>query len=90
MCVRRARGKQNNPPLLRLRHLNERLAEPLLKVEKSVKSRYSEEQIIELLKQVDAGMSIKELEGESVKLKRLLADAHLDIHALKTVFGVKR
>lgn len=33
---------------------------------------------------------LKELEGENAKLKRLLADAHLDIHALKTVFGVKR
>ena len=33
---------------------------------------------------------LKELEGENAKLKRLLAGAHLDIHALKTVFGVKR
>jgi putative transposase len=33
---------------------------------------------------------LKELENENAKLKRLLADAHLDIHALKTVFGVKR
>ena len=33
---------------------------------------------------------LKELEGENAKLKRLLADAHLDIHALKTVFGVRR
>ena len=33
---------------------------------------------------------LKELESENAKLKRLLADAHLDIHALKTVFGVKR
>ena len=33
---------------------------------------------------------LKELEGENAKLKRLLADAHLDIHALKTVVGVKR
>ena len=33
---------------------------------------------------------LKELEGENGKLKKLLAEAHLDIHALKSVFGVKR
>lgn len=33
---------------------------------------------------------LRELESENAKLKRLLADAHLDIHALKTVFGTKR
>ena len=33
---------------------------------------------------------LKELEGENAKLKRLLAEAHLDIHALKSVFGTKR
>ena len=33
---------------------------------------------------------LKELEGENAKLKELLAEAHLDIHALKSVFGVKR
>ena len=33
---------------------------------------------------------LKELEGEIAKLKKLLAEAHLDIHALKSVFGVKR
>jgi putative transposase len=33
---------------------------------------------------------LKELEGENTKLKKLLAEAHLDIHALKTVFGTKR
>ena len=27
---------------------------------------------------------------ENAKLKKLLAEAHLDIHALKSVFGVKR
>jgi putative transposase len=86
------------------------------------KSRFTEEQIIGFLKQVDAGMPVKELcrkggfsdatfykwrarfggmdvsdakrlkelEGENAKLKKLLAEAHLDIHALKSVFGVKR
>ena len=86
------------------------------------KSRYSEEQIIGLLRQAEAGMAIpelcrsggfsqatfykwrakyggmqvsdaqrlRELESENAKLKRLLAEAHLDIHALKSVFGVKR
>ena len=33
---------------------------------------------------------LKELEGENAKLKKLLADAHLDILALKSVFGSKR
>jgi len=33
---------------------------------------------------------LRELEGENSKLKRLLAEAHLDMHALKSVFGVKR
>ena len=33
---------------------------------------------------------LRELEGENAKLKKLLAEAHLDIHALKEVFGVKR
>ncbi len=33
---------------------------------------------------------LKELESENAKLKKLLAEAHLDIHALKSVFSVKR
>ena len=33
---------------------------------------------------------LRELEGENAKLKKLLAEAHLDIHALNTAFGVKR
>ena len=85
-------------------------------------SKYSEEQIIGFLKQVEAGVPVKdvcrkggfsdatfykwrakyggmevpdarrlrELEGENTKLKRLLAEAHLDMHALKSVLGVKR
>ena len=86
------------------------------------KSRFSEEQIIGFIKQVEAGMPVAELcrkhgfsdasfykwrakfggmdvsdarklcelESENAKLKKLLAEAHLDIHALKSVFGVKR
>ena len=85
------------------------------------KSNYTEEQIIGFLRQVEAGMAVKELcrkhgfsdasfykwrakfggmdvsearrlkelESENGKLKRLLAEAHLDIHALKTVLGTK-
>lgn len=33
---------------------------------------------------------LRDLESENTKLKKLLAEAHLDIHALKSVFGVKR
>jgi putative transposase len=33
---------------------------------------------------------LRELEAENAKLKRLLAEAHLDIHTLKSVFGTKR
>lgn len=32
---------------------------------------------------------LRDLESENTKLKNLLAEAHLDIHALKSVFGVK-
>ncbi len=85
------------------------------------KSECTEEQIIGFLRQVEAGMPVKdlcrkhgfsdasfykwrakfggmdvsearrlkELESENGKLKRLLAEAHLDIHALKTVLGTK-
>ena len=83
------------------------------------KSKYTEEQIIGFLRQVHAGMLVKELgrkygfsdasfyklrakysgmnvpdakrlkelESENGKLKKLLAEAHLDIHPLKSVFG---
>lgn len=40
--------------------------------------------------EVSEARRLKALEDENAKLKRLLADAHLDIHALKTVFGTKR
>lgn len=33
---------------------------------------------------------LRELESENAKLKKLLAEAHLDMAALKGVFGVKR
>ena len=39
---------------------------------------------------VSEARRLKELEGENAKLKKLLAEAHLDIHALKSVFGTKR
>lgn len=85
------------------------------------KTRHTNEQIIGYLKQVEAGMPIKEscrkggcseaafynwrakfggmgvsdvrklkeLESENAKLKKLLAEVHLDIHALRTIFGTK-
>ena len=40
--------------------------------------------------EVSEAKRLRELESENAKLKKLLAEAHLDIHALKGVFGVKR
>ncbi|CAM3484893.1 Putative transposase [Paracidovorax anthurii] len=40
--------------------------------------------------QVSEAARLRELEGENAKLKKLLAEAMLDINALKGVFGVKR
>jgi putative transposase len=86
-----------------------------------MKKRFTEEQIIGILKEVEAGMKVPEvicehgisdatyynwkakfggmsvsgaqrlkaLELENNKLKRLLADARLDIAALKAVVGRK-
>ena len=86
-----------------------------------MKKRFTEEQIIGILKETEAGMKVadvcrkhgisdatyynwkakfggmsvseaqrlKALELENSKLKRLLADAHLDIAALKDVVGRK-
>lgn len=39
---------------------------------------------------VSEARRLRDLEGENSKLKKLLAEAHLDIEALKTAFGVKR
>ena len=86
------------------------------------RKRFSEEQIIAILREHEAGVAtadlcrkhgmssaslyawkakfggmdvsdaqrLKDLEAENAKLKRLLAEAHLDMHALKSVLGVKR
>jgi putative transposase len=86
-----------------------------------MKKRFTEEQIIGILKEAETGMKVAEvcrkhgisdatyynwkskfggmsvseaqrlkaLELENSKLKRLLADAHLDIAALKDVVGRK-
>ena len=86
-----------------------------------MKKRFTEEQIIGILKEAEAGIKVadvcrkhgiseatyynwkskfggmsvseaqrlKALELENSKLKRLLADAHLDIAALKDVVGRK-
>ena len=86
-----------------------------------MKKRFTEEQIIRILKEAEAGLKVGELcrkhgisdatyynwkskfggmsvseaqrlralELENSKLKRLLADAHLDIAALKDVVGRK-
>jgi len=86
------------------------------------KTRFSEEQIVSILKQAEAGVKVKdlcrkhgfsdatfynwrsryggmevsdvrklrELESENAKLKKLLAEAMLDIEALKVVARGKR
>jgi putative transposase len=40
--------------------------------------------------QLSEAQRLRELESENAKLKRLLAEAHLDMQALKSVLGVKR
>lgn len=40
--------------------------------------------------EVSEARRLRDMEGENSKLKKLLAEAHLDIEALKTAFGVKR
>ena len=40
--------------------------------------------------QVEEAKRLRELEAENSRLKKLLAEAHLDIEALKVGFGVKR
>ena len=40
--------------------------------------------------EVPDAKKLRELEAENGKLKKLLAEAHLDMHALKSVLGVKR
>jgi putative transposase len=40
--------------------------------------------------QVNEAKRLRELETENAKLKKLLAEAQLDIKALKVAFGVKR
>jgi putative transposase len=40
--------------------------------------------------EVPDAKELRELEAENAKLKKLLAEAHPDMHALKSVLGVKR
>lgn len=40
--------------------------------------------------EVSDARRLRELEAENSKLKKLLAEAHLDVEALKVAFGVKR
>jgi putative transposase len=39
---------------------------------------------------VSEARQLRELDAENAKLKHLLAEAHLHLHALKSVLGVKR
>ena len=47
------------------------------------RSKYGGQQVNELKR-------LKELQAENAKLKKLLAEAHPDVEALKVAFGVKR
>jgi putative transposase len=40
--------------------------------------------------QVREAERLRELQAQNAKLKKLLAEAHLDVEALKVVFGVAR
>lgn len=40
--------------------------------------------------QVSEAQHLREFEAENAKLKRLLDEAHLDMHSLKSVLGAKR
>lgn len=40
--------------------------------------------------QADEAKRLRDMEAENTRLKKLLAEAHLDIEALKVGFGVKR
>ncbi|EXU78953.1 transposase [Comamonas aquatica DA1877] len=40
--------------------------------------------------EADEARRLKDLEVENARLKKLLAEAHLDLEALKVGFGVKR
>lgn len=40
--------------------------------------------------EVSEASRLRELEAENARLTHLLAEAHLDMHALKSVLGVKR
>ena len=40
--------------------------------------------------ETDEARRLKDLEVENARLKKLLAEAHLDLEALKVGFGVKR
>ena len=54
------------------------------------KSRFTTERIIGFIKQAEDARRLKALESENSRLKRLLAQAHPDIEALKIGFRVKR
>ena len=51
------------------------------------RSSFSEEQIIAVLKEMEAGA--KALEDENAKLKRLLAESMLDVAALRELLSKK-
>ncbi len=50
----------------------------------------ADDEVKDILKERDPAKRLKALELENNRLKRLLAEAHLDIEALKIGFGVKR
>ncbi len=55
-------------------------------IELKPEHHFTEEQILDFLKQAEAGVPVKELcRLENSRLKKLLAEAHLDIESLKVV-----
>ena len=53
------------------------------------KSRYTETQIVRILKEVEGGRQVKELEDENRRLKQMYANLSLEHEALKDVVTKK-
>ncbi len=54
-----------------------------------MKKHFSDEQIISILREAEAGVSARELCRKHARLKKLLAEAMLDKEALQVALGRK-